>query len=430
MGSPLGISRQRVPEIARTSSAETDRARGIARRALRQPMGGLPILHLSLSPSLHRTNPLLECIRISPMHKLFSWMAAPWQQPRRPAQRRGGLPGGWAPLIACGLALAGLAWLAGGCDRPPVPSASTEGMVWIEGGEFSMGSDARLAQADERPAHPVRVDGFWMDSTEVTNAQFRKFAEATGFVTDAERPPDLAALMAQVPPGTPPPPVELLVPGSLIFTPPQAPGQPWWEWRAAANWRRPEGPTSDLSGRGDHPVVHVSWQDATAYADWAGKRLPTEAEWEFAARGGLDAAPFVWGDQNDDLSTRMNTWQGQFPNVREKGDGYADTSPVGSFPPNGYGLYDVAGNVWEWVADWYRPDTYPQRAGDGVVVNPTGPKSSFDPDEPYSPKRVCRGGSYLCSDNYCTGYRPSARMKSSPDTSLAHTGFRCVKDQG
>lgn len=376
------------------------------------------------------------------MHKLFSWMAGPWQQRWRSAQRRAGLPSGWAPLIASGLGFAGLAGLAGGCDRPPVPSASTQagtqastqastqGMVWIAGGEFSMGSDARLAQADERPAHPVRVDGFWMDSTEVTNAQFRKFVEATGFVTDAERPPDLAALMAQVPPGTPPPPAELLVPGSLVFTPPQAPGQPWWEWRAAANWRRPEGPASDLSGKDDHPVVHVSWRDASAYAGWAGKRLPTEAEWEFAARGGLHAAPFVWGDQKDDLGTRMNTWQGQFPTVRERGDGYADTSPVGSFPPNGYGLYDVAGNVWEWVADWYRPDTYPRRAGGGVVVNPTGPTSSFDPDEPYSPKRVCRGGSYLCSDNYCTGYRPSARMKSSPDTSLAHTGFRCVRDQG
>jgi formylglycine-generating enzyme len=302
-------------------------------------------------------------------------------------------------------------------------------MVWIEGGEFTMGSDSRLAQPDEQPAHRVRVDGFWMDSTEVTNAQFRTFVEATEYVTDAERPPDLASIMSQVPPDTPPPPAELLVPGSLTFRAPQRPGQPWWQWQAAAHWRQPEGPGSDLAGKDDHPVVHISWRDASRYATWAGKRLPTEAEWEFAARGGLEDATYAWGNEADTRAARMNTWQGKFPLERQAGDGYAETSPVRSFAPNGYGLYDVSGNVWEWVADWYRPDTYSRRAGRGVVANPVGPDSSFDPDEPFAPKRVCRGGSYLCSENYCTGYRPSARMKTSPDTSLAHTGFRCVRSR-
>jgi formylglycine-generating enzyme required for sulfatase activity len=318
--------------------------------------------------------------------------------------------------------LGALISLDAGCRPAPAP----EGMVWIPGGEFEMGSDSRLARADERPAHRVRVDGFWMDATEVTNAQFRAFVEATGYRSDAERPPDLASIMAQVPPGTPEPPSEMLLAGSLVFAQPSKPGEPWWTWRPAAHWRQPEGPGSDLGGRDDHPVVHVSWRDAAAYADWAGKRLPTEAEWEFAARGGLEGASYSWGSEADTEGSRMNSWQGVFPLERRAGDGYPTTSPVRSFAPNGYGLYDVAGNVWEWVADWYRPDTYARRSGD-VVTNPLGPESGFDPAEPYAPKRVCRGGSYLCSENYCTGYRPSARMKTSPDTSLAHTGFRCVR---
>lgn len=318
--------------------------------------------------------------------------------------------------------LGALISLDAGCRPTPAP----EGMVWIPGGEFEMGSDSRLARPDERPAHRVRVDGFWMDATEVTNAQFRAFVEATGYLSDAERPPDLASIMAQVPPDTPEPPAEMLVAGSLVFTQPSKRGEPWWTWQPAAHWRQPEGPSSDLRDREDHPVVHVSWRDAAAYADWAGKRLPTEAEWEFAARGGLEGASYAWGSEADTEGSRMNSWQGVFPLERRAGDGYATTSPVRSFAPNGYGLYDVAGNVWEWVADWYRPDTYARRSGD-VVANPVGPESGFDPAEPYAPKRVCRGGSYLCSENYCTGYRPSARMKTSPDTSLAHTGFRCVK---
>ena len=355
-----------------------------------------------------------------------------WASPDR--ARRG------RPLVFVLLAL-----LAGapGCEAPsepaePEPAATNpavsqlgpEGMVWIPGGEFSMGNDSAMARADERPAHRVRVDGFWMDATEVTNAEFGAFIKATGYTTQAERTPNLIALMAQVPPGTPSPPPEMMVPGSLVFKTPENPGDPWWEWKPAATWKEPEGPGSTIEGREDHPVVHVSWGDASAYAGWAGKRLPTEAEWEFAARGGLEGAAYAWGDQPDETGERMNNWQGEFPVERKNTDGYITTSPVGSFPANGYGLHDIAGNVWEWVYDWYRVDTYRLRARDGAVINPLGPPTSFDPDEPYAPKRVCRGGSFLCSESYCTGYRPSARMKTTPDTSLAHTGFRCVRSPG
>jgi formylglycine-generating enzyme required for sulfatase activity len=300
-------------------------------------------------------------------------------------------------------------------------------MVWIPSGEFTMGSGLEIARADEKPTHRVRVDGFWMDATEVTNAQFRKFVEATGYVTTAEKAPQLQEIMAQLPPGTPPPPANMLVPGSLVFVPPASPGSFWWEWRAGANWRQPDGPGSSIVGKDDYPVVHVSWFDTMAYAQWTGKRLPTEAEWEYAARGGLEGKTYVWGEESPYQGTaRANIWQGEFPRHNTDADGYAATSPVRSYPPNGYGLYDMAGNVWEWVQDWYRPDTYTRRAGEAVSVNPQGPDSSYDPREPTIPKRVQRGGSYLCDANYCASYRPSARMNASPDTSLVHTGFRCV----
>jgi formylglycine-generating enzyme len=303
-------------------------------------------------------------------------------------------------------------------------------MAWIAGGEFTMGSDDALARADEKPPHRVRVDAFWMDETEVTNAQFRDFVDATRYVTTAERKPLWEDLQKQLPPGTPKPPDELLVAGSLVFTPTEKPmpldnhGR-WWRWQVGADWRHPDGPDSSIDGKDHHPVVHVSWEDATAYAHWAGKRLPTEAEWEFAARGGLDGKPFVWGDEP--LSDKSaNVWQGSFPNSDLASDGFRGTAPVKSFAPNGYGLYDMAGNVWEWVADWYRPDTYARRAGAGAVLNPLGPDDSFDPQEPYTSKRAIRGGSYLCNDSYCAGYRPSARMKTDPLTGLSHTGFRCI----
>lgn len=308
-------------------------------------------------------------------------------------------------------------------------------MVWIPGGEFAMGSDDADAAADERPLHRVSVRGFWLDATEVTNAQFGAFVAATGYVTTAEQPIDRAALAAQLPPGAELPPPEALQPGSLLFQIPTDPAvracmewQRWWVFVPGASWRHPAGPGSDLAGREQHPVVHVSHDDARAFATWAGKRLPTEAEWERAARGGLARQRYVWGDARDpDGGCAANIWQGEFPHQDDGVDGFRGTAPVGSFAANGFGLFDMSGNVWEWTADWYRPDTYRRRAAT-LAVDPQGPTASFDPDEPWAPKRVTRGGSYLCSDVYCLGYRPSARMKTSPDTSLLHTGFRCARD--
>lgn len=312
---------------------------------------------------------------------------------------------------------------------------STEGMVLIPAGTFLMGADNEQARPDEYPKHKVSVDGFWMDATEVTNAQFREFVEATGYVTIAERKPDWEELKKQLPPGTPRPAEDLLVASSLVFTAPAYPvrlndvGQ-WWSWVQGANWRQPEGPGSSIVGKEEYPVVHVSWDDAAAYARWAGKRLPTEAEWEWAARGGLEEKTYPWGDEHVEVGKpKTNSWQGRFPDKNTLKDQYYDAAPVKSFPANGYGLYDMAGNVWEWCADWYRHDYYKIIDREEGIKNPQGPSSSFDPDEPMVPKRVQRGGSFLCHDSYCSSYRVSARMKSSQDTGLSHTGFRCVKDK-
>jgi formylglycine-generating enzyme required for sulfatase activity len=311
------------------------------------------------------------------------------------------------------------------------PGDAPPGMIWVRGGEFTMGSDSSESWPDERPAHRVRVDGFWMDAAEVTNAQFREFIDATDYLTTAERTPSLAEIMRQNPPGTAPPAKEMLVPGSLVFTPTEGPVQlddfsQWWRWTPGANWQHPEGPDSNIEGKDDHPVVHVSWDDAVAYAKWAGKRLPTEAEWEFAARGGLRDKTYVWGDEPP-APTHANIWQGDFPYRNTLSDGFVRTAPVKSFPANGYGLYDTAGNVWEWCSDWYDRRLYAGRWSNLAIDNPTGPAEPVTDERSYAPQRVQRGGSFLCNDQYCSRYRPSARHGCTPDTGMSHVGFRCVK---
>lgn len=313
------------------------------------------------------------------------------------------------------------------------------GMVWIPGGEFSMGTDDPTKELcggpdtmlDARPIHRVYVDGFWMDATEVTNAQFTKFAEATGYVTVAERKP-----RAEDYPGAAP---DLLVPGSVVFTAPKSAvpldnALAWWRYAPGANWRHPEGPKSDLKGRENHPVVHVAYEDAEAYAKWAGKRLPTEAEWEFAARGGEAGVRYPWGvDLNPGKRQMANIYEGEFPHKNTVLDGHVATAPVGSYDANAYGLRDMAGNVWEWCSDWYRPDAYAIQiaAAKGEVVrNPKGPAryDSYDPAERGVVKRVQRSGSFLCTDQYCTRYMVGSRGKASPDTGTSHAGFRCVTE--
>jgi formylglycine-generating enzyme required for sulfatase activity len=331
-------------------------------------------------------------------------------------------------LAAFGVTFAMVRW----SQRPPA------GMVWIPVGEFTMGTEDSIGWHDEKPAQQVRVDGFWMDETDVTNAQFSAFVEATGYVTTAEKPVDAAEILRQLPPGTPTPPKENLVPGSLVFTPTSGPvrttgrdaHRQWWKWTPGANWRHPEGPDSTIEGREDHPVVHVSWHDAVAYANWAGKRLPTEAEWEFAARGGLDGKTYVWGNEPfSEEAPQCNCWQGEFPWKNTAADGHVHTSPVRTYSPNGYGLYDMAGNVWQWCSDWYQVDLYRERAGKEVIDNPSGPKRSRDPRQPYTPLRCQKGGSFLCHPSYCWRYRPSARHGCSPDTGMSHVGFRCVMNR-
>ena len=317
----------------------------------------------------------------------------------------------------------------------PVPDA----MAWIPGGEFSMGAvdplgqDANIvgmqATRDSRPIHRVYVDGFWMDKTEVTNRQFSEFVKATQYVTVAERKP-----RAEDFPGAPP---ENLVAGSVVFTPPHH-AVPldnhfqWWSYVHGANWRHPAGPGSDLKGRGDYPVVHVAYEDVETYARWAGKRIPTEAEWEFAARGGLSGQLYPWGNAFlNDGRHLANTHQGHFPDHDTEADAYGGIAPVAQYPSNGYGLFDVAGNVWEWTRDWYRPDYYAELAkAGGVARNPIGPDSSFDPSEPGTQKRAHRGGSFLCTEQYCSRYMVGTRGKGEPSTGTNHLGFRLVKDAG
>ncbi len=312
---------------------------------------------------------------------------------------------------------------------------SHDGMVWIPGGSFMMGADNNQAAPDEYPKHKVTVDGFWMDATEVTNAQFEKFVKATGYVTTAEQKPDWNELKKQLPPGTPRPADSDLVPASLIFVSSKYDVSlddysQWWQWKKGADWRHPHGPGSNITGKSNYPVVHISWYDAQAYCKWAGKRLPTEAEWEYAARGRLVNNIYPWGNEPvDEGIPKANTWQGKFPVSNTLRDKYYYTSPVKSFKPNGYGLYDMAGNVWEWCQDYYRFDYYRMVSAPGGIKNPKGPDNSYDPDEPYAAKRVIRGGSFLCNESYCSGYRVARRMKSTEDSGMEHLGFRCVANE-
>jgi formylglycine-generating enzyme required for sulfatase activity len=298
-------------------------------------------------------------------------------------------------------------------------------MVWVPGGTFWMGCEP-CGMPDALPEHLVTIDGFWMDATPVTNAQFEMFVRATGYVTVAERTPDRREF-----PGVPP---DKLAAGSAVFTPPTKAvplddPMRWWNYVPGANWRHPEGPGSSITPRQDHPVVHIAWEDAVAYATWARKRLPTEAEYEFAARGGLDRNLYAWGnDLTPHNRWAANVWQGEFPSSNTGEDGYLRTSPVTAFPPNGFGLFDMGGNVWQWCSDWYRPDYYEQLVAAGAPArNPQGASAGYDPQEPGAAKRVVRGGSFLCSDQYCSRYLVGSRGKAEIRSGASNLGFRTVR---
>ena len=363
--------------------------------------------------------------------------------------RRRLLAGGLA-LAAAGTGAAGVmgwqAWRSRPAHKPRILLGdgvkTPKDMAWVAGGAFLMGSDHKLAYPNERPTHEVRVPGFWMDVTHVTNDQFARFVQETGYVTTAEQKPDWESVRVQLPPGTPRPPADVLVPGAMVFVGTDMPVRlddysRWWRYMPGADWRHPQGPGSSIEGKGGHPVVQVSHPDALAYAKWAGKRLPTEAEWEFAARGGLEQATYGWGDESlVDGARQANYWdvrERRFPVVSPRAGGAAGTVEAGTFPPNGYGLLDMTGNAWQWVADWYRADYFAQQARLPAhpIDNPKGPADSYDPGEPGvpldAPKRVIRGGSFLCNEDYCLSYRPSARRGSDPYSPMSHLGFRLVR---
>ncbi len=318
--------------------------------------------------------------------------------------------------------------------EPPADIATPEGMVWIPGGKFIQGAveSDDMAMHSEKPAHPVAVDGFFMDENEVTNAEYKNFVDETGYVTVAEREIDWEEMKKQLPPNTPKPHDSILQPGSLIFkkTKESVPNlydySQWWEWKIGANWKHPYGPDSTIKEKENFPVVHISLEDALAYCEWAGRRLPTEAEWEYAARGGQSNARFSWGNGETKLAAMANTWEGKFPTTNTKEDGFESRAPVKSYPPNPYGLYDMAGNVWEWTQDWYNVNFYQDALKRGMVKNPEGAQTAYNPNNPQIREKVIKGGSFLCNASYCASFRVSARMANSTDSAQEHLGFRTV----
>ena len=326
-----------------------------------------------------------------------------------------------------------------GCKKPKEKTHTTkpliEGMVWIEGGVFQMGASENdnMALIHEKPNHTVKVNGFYMDETEVTNKQFTEFIKATGYITTAERPIDWDIIKMQLPPGTPRPHDSILMPGSLLFkkTTESVPNlydfSQWWKWSIGANWKEPEGKGSNIVGKENYPVVHVSYEDAIAYCNWSGKRLPTEAEWEYAARGGKKNKIYFWGNLSNSLHQYVNSWEGEFPVENIIKDGFEKSAPVKSFPPNNYGLYEISGNVWEWTSDWYNLNYYVQCKKNNITDNPIGANKAYNPNNPYIDEKIIRGGSFLCNASYCASYRVSSRMATDPNTSLEHLGFRTVK---
>jgi formylglycine-generating enzyme required for sulfatase activity len=345
--------------------------------------------------------------------------------------RNSSIPSLYVPIL---LGLLIVCYACDSSDSMP-PEVQPVGMIAIPGGTFTMGGKTALSKPDELPLREIKVDAFWLDETEVTNRQFSAFIAATDYQTVAERAIDWEEMAKTLPPGTPKPADSLLSAGSLVFRPTAQPvdlNNPanWWQWTTGANWRHPEGPDSHIDDRMDFPVVHIAWEDAMAYATWAEKRLPTEAEWEWAAMGGLKNPEYPWGNQPPEEAPGFaNFWQGAFPYDNTEADGYYGAAPVKSFPANGYGLYDMAGNVWEWTSDKYNYYAYNLNKNRGVTENPQGPDQSFDPQEPNVPKRSMRGGSFLCNDTYCSGYRVAGRMKSSEDSGFNHTGFRCARSR-
>jgi formylglycine-generating enzyme len=313
------------------------------------------------------------------------------------------------------------------------PKDTPEGMVWISGGTFLQGAvpQDEIAMMHENPQHKVTIDGFFMDITEVTNTQFKKFIEATNYITVAERKVDWEDLKKQLPDGTPKPHDSILQPGSLVFkkTNTSVPNlydfSQWWKWEISANWKHPKGKNSDLIGKENFPVVHISYEDALAYCSWANRRLPTEAEWEFAARGNQKNTTYFWGNDENLLSKNANSWEGEFPVSNTKTDGFEGVAPVKSYPANAFGLFDMAGNVWEFTSDWYHVNYYQEIAAT-TITNPTGATKAYNPNNPYLQEKIIKGGSFLCNASYCASYRISSRMGTSIDSSLEHVGFRTV----